>query len=471
MNNAINLNTQYSLEILYIEDDPAIAEIYSAMIKEIMPACKVTVFQKGCIALEEIKNFPQRYSLIIADYKLDTVNGADLFKFVSSQMLGIPFIILSGLDCSDDPKFKDFFNSHVRNAFLVKPIDIENFEERIKWCLQSEKNLLKIYQKQASNNDEKIAVNSAIFLKLNIIPFNVFLKLNDGKFVKIINKAEIFESSLIKKLLGKGVVNFYVNRSELTLYSHSVNNSLNMIIKTKKKNMDEIQKSQLAYRSLEIIKNNLLQCGFSKTLLQTSDEIINIQIELIENNPDMQIFLKKFQSFNKSNSEQTRLVCYILVTILKDLQWDSESTVHRMCLAGILHDITLPDNFIKKNAFKVNLNELSEEEQNIYLRHPEEASHLAKNFEMMTGGIEQYILEHHELPDGKGFPRKLNFNQVHPLSAVLHISDYVAHLFWDLDFNQEEILEHLKEQRPYYARGFYRKPYEAIYRMLKLNWC
>ena len=43
--------------------------------------------------------------------------------------------------------------------------------------------------------DEKVPVNSEIFLKQNIVPCDVYVKLNTDKFVKIINKDAIFSSA------------------------------------------------------------------------------------------------------------------------------------------------------------------------------------------------------------------------------------------------------------------------------------
>lgn len=452
---------------MYIEDDPGIAEIYVSMMKEILPYSSIQLFAKGEDAIEELKKSPDRFSLIVSDYKLPGISGAEVFKFCNSQMLGTPFILLSGFDCSKDADFGNFFNSHVHNAMLIKPVDYTALSEKINWCLKGESDLLKIYQKKAENVDEKVPINSSIFLKINLVPCDVYLRLRDGKYVKVINKKEIFESKLIQKLIVKGVSQLFINRSEFSLYANSIAENLNFVIKAKKKRIDEVQKSQLTNKSLDIVKSNLLKCGFSETLIDTSDEIIDMQLELIEKNPKIEEFISKFQNFRKTNTEHTRVVCYIMVTILKDLMWDSESTLHKMSLAAILQDISLPDSIVKKNVF-FSHNALSLEEKRQYLNHSEEASHISKNFSQFTGGIDLYILESHELPDGTGFPNKLTYNKVHPLSAVLHVSNLIAHLMWKHDFNYELIFDELRDKKSFYLRGFYRKPYEAVLRLFRL---
>lgn len=458
------------INVLYIEDDPIISELYALIIKKHFENIEVAIFSDGLKAIEEIKKHPSFFNLIISDYRLPTVSGAEVFKFVNGQMLGIPFIVLSGFDCTNEPGFNGLFHSHVRNAVLVKPASSEILVDKIKWCLGAESDILKIYSKSASCCDEKIAISSDVFLRMNIIPCDVFLKLNDEKFVKVINKKEIFESTLIQKLILKGINMLYVNRSELSNYSESVVTSLTGLLKIKKLKGDEIQKSQLNTKAINLLKGNLLKCGFSEPLMEAADEIVELQLQLINSTKEFSDFLEKYQIFNKASADYSRIVNYVSVAILKELTWDSESTIHRMCFASLLHDVTLPEALYKREISLEQIKEKSEEEHKNFYHHPEEAAHLAKNFEKVSSGIEQFILEHHELPDGSGFPQKKNYNQIHPLSAVLHLSSVVAELMIELNFEIDSVKTALNEKRTFYSRGFYRKPYDAICRVLKISY-
>lgn len=454
------------MRVLYIEDEINIAEIYMVMIKDRYPQSIISHYENGLKALQDLKLKPESFDLIISDFSLPNISGGDIFSFVSGQMLGIPFIILSGLDCSNDPNFKNFFTSHVRNAFLLKPVSIADLTEKIEWCLAGEDDLLKIYEQPIQNFDEKIAIRSDTFLKINMVPCDIYLKLNDGKFIKIINKNELFGSHLIQKLIMKGVASFFVNRSELSAYGESVVDALHSLLKTKKHKPDE-QKSQLANKAIELLRGNLLKCGFNSSILGVADEVTNMQIEMINANPDLVDFLNKFQNFRKMNTEHTRLVSYLIVGILKELGWDSESTLQKMCTAALLHDISLPDEINNKVIKDSGITKLQDEEKSIFLRHPEESSHIAKNFDSIATGIGQYIKEHHELPNGKGFPNKMNYNSVHPLSATLHLADLTAELLWKHEFDVNVVKDEIGKLRNLYLHGFYRKPYEALIKSLK----
>lgn len=220
-------------------------------------------------------------------------------------------------------------------------------------------------------------------------------------------------------------------------------------------------------KAIEILKSNLVKCGFNPAVLRVADEVASLQLEMIKSTPELSKYLEKYQNFRKINTDHTRLVSYVVVGILRELTWDSDSTLQKMCTAALLHDLSLPDGFIDKVVSEEFLKELNEADKKLYFNHPEESSHMAKHFDSIATGVEQFVVEHHELPDGKGFPRKLNYSNVHPLSATLHLADLCADLLWKNDFDVDKVKEELATLNLYYLRGFYRKPFEALMNSLK----
>lgn len=464
-----------NFKILYIEDDEDVAEIYTNLIKELFDQAIVEHHLSGNKAIEALFKSPADYSLIISDYKMNELSGADIFKKINGQMLGIPFIILSGYDCTSDESFKGFFDSYLKNAVLIKPVDPEELKKKITWCLEGKDSLLATYSKKLKSNDEKIPLNSNLFMKMNDVPCDVFVKLNDDKFVKIINKKEIFETEIVKKLILKGVKSFYINRSELSAYNDSALNAFNSLYRVKKNKSDDNLKSQHNNKAIEMLKNNLAKCGFSKAMLETADEIIKSQVELVLKVDNISEFLEKFQNFGQNYAHHSRLVSFITISILKEIGWDSESTIHKMGLAALLHDISLPDHLINRHDFvsrsdsrvEFQLKTLEDSNRLAFFNHPEESAQIATRFCSGFPEVSQCILEHHELPSGNGFPNKLNFNKIHPLAGVLHIADVTAELFFTKNFDSDAVRDDLEKLTKFYQRGFYKKPYNAVMKILK----
>lgn len=76
-----------NINILYVEDDPLIAEVYSIMITDAVPGSCIEVIGDAKKAIEVIKKNPVKFQLIVSDQKLINGTGGEIFKFVNGQML------------------------------------------------------------------------------------------------------------------------------------------------------------------------------------------------------------------------------------------------------------------------------------------------------------------------------------------------------------------------------------------------
>ncbi len=95
-----------------------------------------------------------------------------------------------------------------------------------------------------------------------------------------------------------------------------------------------------------------------------------------------------------------------------------EDRVQRVRLAGILHDIGkigVPDSILRKPG------PLTDEEWAQMKRHPELGARILSSGEM--DDVREWILAHHERPDGRGYPRGLIAEQISLEAAIVAVGD------------------------------------------------
>jgi HD-GYP domain-containing protein (c-di-GMP phosphodiesterase class II) len=95
-----------------------------------------------------------------------------------------------------------------------------------------------------------------------------------------------------------------------------------------------------------------------------------------------------------------------------------EDRVARVRLAGILHDIGkigVPDSILRKPG------PLTDEEWAQMRRHPELGARILSSGEM--DDVREWILAHHERPDGSGYPRGLSMGQISLEAAIVAVGD------------------------------------------------
>jgi HD-GYP domain-containing protein (c-di-GMP phosphodiesterase class II) len=95
-----------------------------------------------------------------------------------------------------------------------------------------------------------------------------------------------------------------------------------------------------------------------------------------------------------------------------------EDRVQRVRLAGILHDIGkigVPDSILRKPGA------LTDEEWAQMRRHPELGARILSSGEL--DDVREWILAHHERPDGSGYPRGLTADQISLEAAIVAVGD------------------------------------------------
>jgi diguanylate cyclase (GGDEF)-like protein/putative nucleotidyltransferase with HDIG domain len=95
-----------------------------------------------------------------------------------------------------------------------------------------------------------------------------------------------------------------------------------------------------------------------------------------------------------------------------------EDRVERVRLAGILHDIGkigVPDSILCKPG------RLTDEEMAQMRRHPELGARILSSKEL--DDVREWILAHHERPDGTGYPKRLTRDEIPLEASILAVGD------------------------------------------------
>jgi diguanylate cyclase (GGDEF)-like protein/putative nucleotidyltransferase with HDIG domain len=114
------------------------------------------------------------------------------------------------------------------------------------------------------------------------------------------------------------------------------------------------------------------------------------------------------------HSQTVGLLCELMA---RELGFD-ELRVQRVRLAGILHDIGkigVPDSILRKPAA------LTDDERQQMRRHPELGARILSSGEL--DDVREWILAHHERPDGTGYPKGLTAEDIPIEASILAVGD------------------------------------------------
>ena len=108
-------------------------------------------------------------------------------------------------------------------------------------------------------------------------------------------------------------------------------------------------------------------------------------------------------------------------------------------ITGLIHDIgklSIDDSILMKKG------SLNSQERYIMHKHAQRGYELASKITGVSH-LASYVLQHHERPGRKGYPRGLDTDEIMPMSRILNISDRFAGMFVDRPYREAIAAEYI----------------------------
>jgi len=183
---------------------------------------------------------------------------------------------------------------------------------------------------------------------------------------------------------------------------------------------------------------------------ETIDKAIENIKAIVEKEQKVEHFLKVLQKNKKDYAfftQKMNSTSVIACLLAKQLDWISKTTMDKLVYASVICDLTLavrPDLLrIQGMAeFERIKGSLSDEDQKIYLSHPKDSAYLIKKyFSLAPSDTDALAYEHHEMPDGTGFPMHLRAERISPLSALFIVAnDFSSYFLTDDEPNMDDFI-------------------------------
>ncbi len=281
-----------SKTIYIVDDEPEILSMYQESIKEFISGVGVELFHSGadCVAKIEGGSYPD---LVITDLKMPGMNGYVLAKKIFSIDARIPVLLNTAYG---EIAAKAGGIEIGYRGIIDKGIPINDFIKSVERHLK---------ETDFEGVDNYLRIDYEMLLKLDIAPFSTYVKLNDGKFVNLINSGDKVPREKIREYQIKGVNSYYIELLEYqdckdTLYFpfrttvFQIGQSLDFNVYIRGK--DQMKKliarnTQIVEGHLELLKKHSFKELFYDNLeepqyLDYLDKVINSIVEDEKGNKD-----------------------------------------------------------------------------------------------------------------------------------------------------------------------------------------
>jgi putative nucleotidyltransferase with HDIG domain len=257
------------------------------------------------------------------------------------------------------------------------------------------------------------------FISGVLVPVDLYVRLNDEKFIQVSKAGHKTIKDQLKSYEDKTVEYLWVRKKD---YSKLILNNISIAgVIVNQEHLEMKLKTQVLTQAAASVFTELEHVGMNLEAYNHAKQIIEATVALAENHPDLSGMLVAMKDVSDELLRHSLSVSFVSVLIAQALEWENKQTIEKLALGALLHDIglkVLPPELINKPKSK-----MSFEETQVYEQHPYKGMQLLVTLSTVPDDIIAIIYEHHENALGQGYPRKLRNIKIHPLAKVVAVAE------------------------------------------------
>lgn len=381
--------------------------------------------------------------LLVEDEKILSSAGRNVADFMA------PTIVVG-----KQPKEKVL--SGRRLEYIASPVNLDQLEELIRSFAQSAGRPAREYC------PVRLGV---LLLSGKELKQDVFLQAKGGPggYELAFRKGEALKLSpeLLRKLGGNQVL--YLRSGDLAGFMRGFAEEVQGL-STSTQIFDLSQSMKVTSSVHEMLATTIPELGFTPELQQAAKASIDLAVSSLKNDSKLSELLANL-SKNESSylSWHSIALCHITCRLSNLMTWDSANTHYKLSLASFLHDITVAHPKFERVSSLAALELVPGEEleKQRFLEHAHVAAGMAREMKDFPGDVDHIIAQHHEMPDGSGFPLGLNHTKISPLAALFIVAHEITDELFDkkVAFNLADCVARLERT---YVQGYFRRVISAV---------
>ncbi len=269
---------------------------------------------------------------------------------------------------------------------------------------------------------QHIQISIELLLKLtSALPFDLYVKRTETKFSKLIKKNEVLDVERINNYAHKGIKFFYIDQSDYHIYTQYI---YDLSTKLRDKSTKEAEALELL-KELVVLSVHELTTSYNLSHESASSAalVVSESINYIEKDIRFAIKLINMLSERQYLLKKSIATSIFSILLAKEMGIISKSNLQLIGLGALFHDIGIAMiSFDPEAIYEIN------RDQRIELnRHPELGKQAVDTNKSMPQGVSLIIQQHHEQPNGLGYPGRLKDSQIYPPAKIVAVtSSFIA---------------------------------------------
>lgn len=422
---------------MILDDNDRFRQFLIAILEERMGEIDIIEVTSARVAIMLFESDPYFEGFLAS---LDVKNGTfmEVFQHFREKGYTVPFITYSGEKQDTLHESLPFIHQDEENNF--KQFSHQLFKTPP-------------FAKAPLTDKDFSRIRMFFFWRFHKVDFSLYLKLGDGKFVKVLHPDEEYGPDFLEKYQDKGQDYLYIESKDFDKFALS-------LYKKPLHDIDEnLAPEEKSRRKTQFIQQMAASVGITPDIVKTADESVKEVIQEAKDKKTLSKLLELLEKSSSYNSDHSTLLCYLTSAMCDELGWTTRRSKEKLGFASLFHDVSLTDPrlaVLNYRSLKA-LDKFPHDVKKKYKNHPLKGSELVGEITNEYPQVDTIIAQHHERPDGSGFPYGRDFNQIIPLSCLFIVAhDFVSRAYeknFDLKSPQEILDDMLSE----YTQGNFMK--------------
>lgn len=275
--------------------------------------------------------------------------------------------------------------------------------------------------------EEYIQIGLEILKRFNKpLRFDIYvLRAQSGevkKYTKIFQRGDLLDWDRVEMYKGKGLKHFYVIARDYTIYSVYLEKLgeffSNGVGKLGERESLNLLRELVSFTMHEIISNQKV----NERVVKNAGHVVDGCIKTLSENKGALAKVLKLMSNQTYIVKHSVAVSLFSVMLGKQSGIESNKTLNTLGLGAFLHDVGVGQLTFDPEDCEI----LTPEQRKEVWRHPELAKQQLDGIKGIGTDILQIVMQHHEQPNGHGYPNGLREGEIFPLAKIVAIADCFA---------------------------------------------
>jgi len=380
----------------------------------------------------QTKIYKQNFGLIFLDIDLENHSGVEVLRYIKTAKPQVRVVLV----CESKARLSELgFDAKELQRLgivgpLIKPVSassmlamMDDLNRIVSW-----KSVQEVASTQAGAEttmaDSKFTrIRVEEFFSGEVSVFDIYLRLNKDKYIKIFNKGEQYNPERLKKYAEtKQGEWLYFLTAERAAFINYLNEMSQRVMSSP--NFTNKQRIGLIKNIADQYISEIETRGIRPEIVEEGKKMCENMLTMARDDKGLATLLQEFEAIDPQAYSEAFLTAFFASMIVAKLPWGSKNTVEKVVMGSLMQDIgklKLPPNLREKKEQDMDARELE-----IWRKHPQLGVEMLDTSPSVNEAVKQIVYQHHELVNGSGFPNGLTGLKIFPLAKVVSFAHDLA---------------------------------------------